>query len=220
MRKGRNRNNSGTEINYWPGFVDLMSMAAIVFLLLLIIVFAENKQAQAEIERTGVKLKILEEIRQSIENETGPGNVKVDNGTLVLNERVLFATNRWDITPEGRQLISSITTAFCKVLDNPENLKYISTIMVEGHADRNGTIEYNFELTYNRAWEVLRFILSDPQMREKPYRSVFGLGAFSEFRPRNLGDSPEDYSQNRRIEIRIQMTDQERNWRLLPASEK
>ena len=69
-----------------------------------------------------------------------------------VGDRVLFAVNTSTLTPEGRATLAGQAKW---LLDNPEY-----AAIIEGHADEQGTREYNLALGARRANAVSEFLIS------------------------------------------------------------
>lgn len=72
-------------------------------------------------------------------------------------------------------------------------------VVLEGHADERGTVEYNLALGERRAMTVRRFLLANGAKAEQVQVVSFG-----EERPAVSGSSESAYSQNRRVEVKYQ----------------
>jgi len=92
----------------------------------------------------------------------GPGSTTVDplgdvTSTAYFNsavgDRVLFAVNQSTLSPEARQVL---TAQASWLIDNRDY-----TIVIEGHADEQGTREYNIGLSAKRASAVQQFLVQN-----------------------------------------------------------
>ena len=72
-------------------------------------------------------------------------------------------------------------------------------IVLEGHADERGTVEYNLALGERRAMTVRRFLLANGAKAEQVQVVSYG-----EERPAVSGSSESAYSKNRRVEVKYQ----------------
>lgn len=72
-----------------------------------------------------------------------------------------------------------------------------ATVRLEGHADERGSREYNIGLGERRSQTVRRMLLI-----QGATSSQIQTVSFGEERPAALGSSEEDYSLNRRVEIK------------------
>ncbi|MEO1238086.1 MAG: peptidoglycan-associated lipoprotein Pal [Pseudomonadota bacterium] len=114
---------------------------------------------------------------------TDPTSVAYFNQTV--GDRVLFAVDEHTLTPQGETVLSQqanwLTT-------NPEY-----AAVIEGHADEQGTREYNLALGARRASSVQNFLISQGVAPSR-LRTV----SFGKERPIEVCSDEACYSQNRR----------------------
>jgi len=100
-------------------------------------------------------------------------------------DRVFFAFDRSDITPEAR-LILSRQADWLRRYPNV-------TVTVEGHCDERGTREYNLALGERRAQAVKNVLVASGIATSRISTISYGKE-----RPAVVGSSEESYAQNRR----------------------
>jgi peptidoglycan-associated lipoprotein len=109
-------------------------------------------------------------------------------GDLLSRRVIYFDFDRADIRADSQALISAHAKY---VADNPN-----TRIRLEGHADEQGTREYNIGLGERRAQAVRRSMMlqgvGDVQL---------GTVSYGEERPAVAGSDEAAYEQNRRVEI-------------------
>ena len=119
------------------------------------------------------------------------GRLEVVRGVIVVDERILFGFDSATIRPEGLEKLMDLAAS---AGEHPEWVGMV----VEGHADRRGTKDYNRALSLRRAKAVQAALRS------------FGLGVpmkaegYGEDRLLDRGDNAEAHRKNRRVEIRVQ----------------
>lgn len=72
----------------------------------------------------------------------------------------------------------------------------IMSVTLEGHCDKTGTREYNLALGERRAEQVKRYMISRGIAPER-----LEVRSYGKERLVNLGDSPEDQAENRRVVV-------------------
>ncbi len=105
---------------------------------------------------------------------------------------VYFGYDRSEIRPEFKDVLNAHAEY---LVANPA-----SRIVLEGHCDERGTVEYNLALGERRANTVKRYLIvqgANPGQLE----SV----SFGEERPAMLGSNDSSWSKNRRAEIKYQV---------------
>ena len=163
-----------------------------------------------------LRLSILEQVKASIEKELGTvissdGEPLVaidDNANLVINSSLLFDKGSSRISPSGHRLLAKFALAFERILGDPETRKNIDSIIVSGYADSDDTFDYNYNLSCQRAIAVIVSMMKSNPVLETAYGAYFQASGFSEFRPVALGDDEAAKSKNRRIQISINIKDE------------
>jgi chemotaxis protein MotB len=161
-----------------------------------------------------LRVDILKKVKESIEKEIGLVNEQGEelvtigeNANIVINESVVFDFGSSEIKPEGKRLLKQFAIAFEKILGDGNVRQNIDTISVDGHADFIGPSSDNMELSCERAYTVLNYLLQSKPSLEEKYGQYFAASGFSEFRPIDPGQSDEARQKNRRIEISINIKD-------------
>ncbi|MDE2336040.1 MAG: peptidoglycan-associated lipoprotein Pal [Alphaproteobacteria bacterium] len=112
---------------------------------------------------------------------------------LVVNvgDRVFFATNKYDLSPEGRATIEK----------QAQWLKQYPSINVtiEGHCDERGTREYNLALGEKRAISVRNYLVALGIDASRLQTISYGKE-----RPAVMGSNPAAWAQNRRGVLVVQ----------------
>ena len=119
------------------------------------------------------------------------GQIVVHDDRIVLDERVLFDTDRAHVKSAGRELIAQIVKLWA---DHPDWLH----LTIEGHADLRGTDDYNLQLSQLRAERVRDVLVRDGMDAGR----ITPIG-YGRTRPRDPGTSPEAHQRNRRVEFVI-----------------
>ncbi|MBA3909815.1 MAG: peptidoglycan-associated lipoprotein [Rhodobacter sp.] len=114
---------------------------------------------------------------------SNPSSIAYFNQTV--GDRVLFAVDQSTISPEGR----AVLTAQARWLMT--NTGYAA--IIEGHADEQGTREYNLALGARRAAAVQNFLISQGVPANR-LRTI----SYGKERPIELCSTEECYSKNRR----------------------
>lgn len=143
----------------------------------------------------------------------GPYHLKyfIDNVSIIDETISNHSIKRLDSLTIGNSLIiRNIYFDFDKfqILDNSFPLldslaNYMKThdrtiIQIIGHTDNAGTQEYNHDLSYNRASEVVKYLISKGVSKEQ--LSAIGFGSEQPISP---NDEEEGRKKNRRIEIKL-----------------
>ena len=172
-------------------------------------------EAQVELEKmhgqmemiVGVRREVLDQIKASIDSVSGSSSRASigENGNIILNDTVFFDTNKWDLKPEALGVLNQLVVVFSKFLSDPENARYIDSIIISGHTDADGPEDNNRTLSTNRANSVLNYMLTETVLT--PYSDYFCAAGYGESRPIAPNDTKENKALTRRIEISITLKD-------------
>ena len=168
---------------------------------------AEIEEMRGQMQTIAVlRLSILNQIRDSIVKATGdPSKVSIgDNGSIILNEGILFDSDSFSIKPEAQAPLQQLASVFTQFLSDSKNAAYIDSIVISGHTDSDGTPETNRVLATNRANSVLNYLLNNGL---EPYSQYFCAAGYGETRPVASNLTEDGKAQNRRIEISIILKD-------------
>ncbi|HET8935551.1 MAG TPA: OmpA family protein [Polyangiales bacterium] len=159
-----------------------------------------------------LRVDVLQKVKQSIDAQLraksgGSGARIADNGNIMIDDSLLFETDAYSIRSSGKAFLSALAKAFSNVLRDPDVRKNIDVILVQGHTDERGSIEYNRELSAKRANAVLNYMFHSEASLAREYGEYFASSAYSEFRPVDQGKSEAAFQQNRRIEISVVLKD-------------
>jgi len=180
--------NKEEEVNYWPSYSDLMAGTLIVFMLLFIYQIADYQEAnynynqiliqknleiaskerelneakQEAIELSSTKRRIIELLREEFEKEKLEVKIDEDTGVVKLKESILFDTGKSVIKEEGKEFLQKFIPVYLRILlGNPEVKEQLAEIIVEGHTDDVGSYLYNLDLSQERAFSVVKYLLGD-----------------------------------------------------------
>jgi chemotaxis protein MotB len=159
-----------------------------------------------------LRVDVLQKVKQSIDAQlqTGSGSLPArvaDNGNITIDESLVFEVDQYSIRASGKSFLNALAKALANVLSDPNVRQNIDVVLIQGHTDERGTIEYNRELSAKRANAVLNYMFRAEPSLARDYGSYFASSAYSEFRPLNTGKNEPAFSQNRRIEISVVLRD-------------
>ncbi len=144
-----------------------------------------------------------EKLAGSLQKQIKAGQIEVSElrgkMTVKLKDKVLFASGSAKLNKEGRAALDVVAGAF-KDLQG-------KNVVVAGYTDdvpvqKNGPFQDNWDLSTARAIAVVRYLASKGVPQQ-----MLGVAGFSQFRPVAPNDTPQNRSQNRRIEIALTAAD-------------
>ncbi|QHS22060.1 OmpA family protein [Virgibacillus sp. MSP4-1] len=210
---------STREGNFWPAFTDILATILLVILLILItLMFTKQQQIEGKEKEVQEKEEIIdslvgyergmiEQLSKAFQQEGVDVQVDKESGAIKFDSDLLFDYNKTDLKPEFKQQLKQIIPVYASVLLNEKNRDKIDAILIEGHTDSDGSYMYNLELSQDRAFSIVRYILSD-EFGDFPHKDVLrekisAIGK-SESHP-ILVDGQEDMDQSRRVELKFRL---------------
>ncbi|MCH1624046.1 OmpA family protein [Ferdinandcohnia quinoae] len=203
------------ESHFWPSFTDLLTTVLLCFILIFIIMMVIKSFQIKEMKQTidqimGVRVDLI----QDINKEFSDSSIEIDEktGALIFNTDILFEYDSAVLKPEAFTFLDEFVPAYLDVLLEGGYEAYISEIIIEGHADKDGTYLYNLELSQQRAYRVAEYILSE----EFPYKNIqahlqakltVNGKSFTEGRTDEKGNYSNQAS--RRVEFKFRLKDEE-----------
>ena len=159
-----------------------------------------------------LRVDVLQKVKQSIDAQlhASSGSLPAriaDNGNITIDESLVFEVDQYSIRASGKSFLNALAKALANVLADPNVRQNIDVVLIQGHTDERGTIEYNRELSAKRANAVLNYMFRAEPSLARDYGAYFASSAYSEFRPINAGKTEPAFSQNRRIEISVVLRD-------------
>jgi chemotaxis protein MotB len=161
-----------------------------------------------------LRVDVLDKVKNSIEAQlrsaTKPNAEIVrigDNGNIIINEKLLFEYNSFNIKYEAKPLLVTLAKALGNLLADAGVRDSIDAIVIQGHTDERGSASFNRDLSAKRANAVLDYLFETNKALEQEYGSYFASSAYSKFRPLDSAKTEAAYEQNRRIEMSVVLKD-------------
>lgn len=128
-----------------------------------------DSQLEAIVEKTE---NLLEDLAAAYQQAGLNVTVNTQTGEIALDSTVLFGVNESDISAEGKEFLKKFIQVYTSVVFSDKYENFVSTIMVEGHTDTNGSYELNQKLSQERADSVKNYCLSEDCGVEQVYASA------------------------------------------------
>jgi len=156
-----------------------------------------RKKAQEEAEEVRKKAaedarKAAEEAaRREVEKKAADARAALQAAAAAVLVDINFEYNRDEIRRADRAKLAAIAE-FMKAYPNVR-------LIIEGHCDERGTIEYNMALGERRAFAARSYLVG-LGVSETLFRTI----SYGKERPKVAGDSEKSWFQNRRCEFKLQ----------------
>ncbi|MCP8615814.1 OmpA family protein [Salirhabdus salicampi] len=219
---------SGTkEGKFWPAFTDILATLLLVILLILVTLLftkqVEISDKEGKIEAQEQQIEALIGFREGVIDDLSAAfreqgvEVEVDpnSGAIKFDSDLLFDYDKAVLRPEFKQQLQNIIPIYASVLFHEENREMVDSIIIEGHTDSDGSYMYNLELSQQRAFSIVSYILSDEfgdfPNKEALRQKIAAIGR-SESEP-IIENGSENKSKSRRVELkfRIAMSEEMEN---------
>ena len=199
--------------SYWPSFVDVMSITALVFFFIMILamgfltVFVDDISAKREKLYDRIELELKE---NNVDSSVISFNR--EEGKIDIKTETFFDSDSSELKDDGKNVAKMFGDIFKGLLDIKEINNEIDYIEIIGHTDYKGTTFDNRELSTMRAISFLNEIMPMNSELENKYGHKFKAAGMSEFETnptaeeRNKTGIPYDkdaYVEDRKIEIKM-----------------
>ena len=177
----------------------------------------QNQQNQLAIQQgridalIGVRTDIIQTLSIALTNANLNTQIDPNTGDILLESTILFDKSSSVISAEGQAFLSSFIPVYLSVLLNEQYRDYVAEIIIEGHADSDGTYLNNINYASDRAKAVAKFCLetnisyTQRQLLEKLMTVSSRSSADVIYR----ADGTEDKDASRRVVFKFRMRDAE-----------
>jgi len=211
------RKRKREEVNYWMSYADLMSAMLMVFALLLTLVILDYKELldkkEKEIKQVvSVKTEIIKALTEQFKESNMSIEIDQQTGAIRFPGSVLFSKDSSEISPKGKQFLNAFIPKYLDILLQPRFRNEISSIIIEGHTDKQGTYIHNMRLSQDRAFSVLDYIYSKeipPFPVKKLSQSYITANGRSFNQPLKNKKGEYDPDRSRRVEFLFRLKDDE-----------
>ena len=103
---------------------------------------------------------IMDRLRAAFAEAGIQVQINEKTGEILMDNDILFAVDKYDLTSAGQQYIDSFMGVYASVITAEEFSDYISGVYFEGHTDSSGSYGYNLTLSQKRADTVLDYCVN------------------------------------------------------------
>ena len=187
-------------INVWPPLVDAMTLVLAAFVLIVVIAALGEHALVGRLRDKERELDRLREEKARVERRlralAPSGSFEVEEGKVILQGEVLFASGSDEVRPESHALLGEMARALTTLLQaEPEQM-----ILIGGHTDnvpiKNARFDSNWELSAARAVSVSRVLIAAGLPPDRVTAAGFG-----DNHPRAPNHDEPSRRLNRRIEV-------------------
>lgn len=182
--------------DFWPSFTDMLTTILLVVLLIFITIVAKayinlkdqqlvileaekvimEKEKALEVKEkliegmVGIKGEIINDLKKEFEESQIEVNVNNENGNISFKSEILFEYGSATLKDAAKQELKKVIPRYVETIYQYQ--EHIDSVIIEGHTDQSGSYLYNLELSQDRAFSVLSYILSE-EFGEFKYKEQF-----------------------------------------------
>jgi len=152
---------------------------------------------------TGIKIKIIAELKASLGK-----NVEIDpqSGSLRLSSNILFDKNSALLKEASKKELKKVFINYIGALTSNKNIKkHLERIVIEGHTDSDGGYLLNLNLSQQRAYAVMNYLLTLDFTKRNKIEPLLVASGRSYLDPVYDKNGKENKYKSRRIEIKFRL---------------
>jgi chemotaxis protein MotB len=151
---------------------------------------------------TGIKIKVIAELKHSLGS-----NVQIDpkSGSLRLASNILFDKGSAELKESAKVELKNVFMNYIGALISNKSIKaQLDRIIIEGHTDSDGGYLYNLNLSQQRAYAVMNYLLTLDFTSDNNIKPLLVASGRS-YLDTIYKDDLEDKDASRRIEIKFSL---------------
>ena len=168
---------------------------------------AQIQSQKAKIKSlTGIKLKVIAELKASLGDKI---NIDKKNGSLRLASNILFDKGSAHLKEAAKaQLAKNFVNYISALIENKNIAPHIDKIIIEGHSDSDGSYLYNLNLSQQRAYAVMNYLLTLEYIKRNNIKSKLVASGRSYLDVIKV-NGKEDKDASRRIEVKFRLKNED-----------
>ena len=155
---------------------------------------------------TGIKLKVIAELKSSLGNKI---NIDKKSGSLRLASNILFDKGSSTLKDGAKNELKENFIKYANTLIMNKNIaNHLDKIIIEGHTDSDGSYLYNLNLSQQRAFAVMNYLLTLDYIKEHNIKSKLVASGRSYLDAINV-NGVENKDASRRIEVKFRLKNED-----------
>ncbi|MDN3652758.1 OmpA family protein [Thalassotalea ponticola] len=155
-----NRFNNSTkpdESGTWLSVGDLMSVALMIFALLLVTTLVKITEQQEE--QTNQRVVIITALGEMLKESGIEAEINQETGDISIMDSVLFDLSEHELREDGQSFLDNFVPHYARVIfETPGASEEIVRVIIEGHTSSSGSENANMLLSLRRANSVYKNI--------------------------------------------------------------
>ncbi|WP_455757172.1 OmpA family protein [Sulfurimonas sp.] len=151
---------------------------------------------------TGIKIKVIAELKSSLGDKV---QIDPNSGSLRLSSSILFDKQSSTLKESSKKELKKIFMNYIGALISNKSIKsQLDKIVIEGHTDSDGKYLYNLNLSQQRAYAVMSYLLTLDFTKQNKIKPLLVASGRS-FLDAVYVNGKEDKEASRRIEIKFSL---------------
>ena len=155
---------------------------------------------------TGIKLKVISELKSSLGDKI---NIDKNSGSLRLASNILFDKGSSTLKDGAKKELKENFINYVDTLISNKNIAdHLDKIIIEGHTDSDGSYLYNLNLSQQRAFAVMNYLLTLDYIKEHNIKDKLVASGRSYLDAIKV-NGVEDKDASRRIEVKFRLKNED-----------
>jgi outer membrane protein OmpA-like peptidoglycan-associated protein len=202
----------GSDATFATAMTDLMTSLAVIFILLLVVYLNRSFQETKEGSQNNlVAIKQALDKRLTLQHITCEYDAKKDPLSCTIRvggDKLQFDANQASLKPQGKAFLAFLTPQLTGVLCAKPNQKNVESVFIQGFTDSDGNDEENLQLSQQRAFSVMQYVLNSTQLAPTQRGCLLDLSSTNGRGRRELlrnSQGHENKAASRRVEFKIRV---------------
>ena len=152
---------------------------------------------------TGIKIRVIAELKHSLGK-----NVEIDaqSGSLRLSSNILFDKGSAKLKEVSKKELKKVFINYIGALTSNRNIRdHLERIVIEGHTDSDGGYLLNLNLSQQRAYAVMNYLLTLEFTKKNNVKPLLVASGRSYLDTMYYENGKENKNASRRIEIKFRL---------------
>ena len=155
---------------------------------------------------TGIKLKVIAELKSSLGEKI---NIDKKSGSLRLASNILFDKGSSNLKSSAKSELKKNFIEYVDTLIRNKNIAdHLDKIIIEGHTDSDGSYLYNLNLSQQRAFAVMNYLLTLDYIKKHNIKEKLVASGRSYLDTVKV-HGKEDKDASRRIEVKFRLKNED-----------
>ena len=155
---------------------------------------------------TGIKLKVIAELKSSLGDKI---NIDKESGSLRLASNILFDKGSSTLKDGAKKELKANFIKYVETLITNKNIvDHLDKIIIEGHSDSDGSYLYNLNLSQQRAFAVMHYLLTLDYIKQHNIKEKL-IASGRSYLDTIKVNGVEDKDASRRIEIKFRLKNED-----------